>query len=78
MTPDTKPCWRCEGSGECPTCDGVGKTDCHACGVGTIDCEDCDETGECWMCEGTGTERVTEIDLEKAGQLSFAERSEAQ
>ena len=70
MTPDTKPCWRCEGSGKCPECEGVGESDCHECGVGTIRCDDCDQTGECWMCDGTGTERVTDIDLEKAGQLT--------
>ena len=70
MSDDTKPCWQCEGSGECSECDGVGEYDCHECGVGTIRCDDCDASGECWMCDGKGTEPVTETDLEKAGQFN--------
>jgi len=35
-------CWECEGTGECPVCEGEG-------------CEECaDSDGDCLECDGRG------------------------
>lgn len=73
LKPGEKHCVVCEGDGKCTDCEGRGDMDCHTCGVGTVECEECDGSGECFACQGKGVERVTDADLERAGQLTLPE-----
>jgi hypothetical protein len=46
-----KDCEDCNGSGDCPTCDGKGS---KGKGDDAEDCKDCDGSGDCDCCDGTG------------------------
>lgn len=46
-TPGEIVCQQCDGSGNCPACEGSGLQD-------DADCDACDGSGECSMCSGAG------------------------
>ena len=51
-------CDVCNGTGDCPRCDGAGKTDCQKCGGdGALSCSTCGGDGKfiCSTCGGDGT-----------------------
>ena len=47
-TEDHEGCWECDGSGDCPKCEGDGATDDGYC-------PECDGGGDCPVCEGSGS-----------------------
>lgn len=53
--PDLDACLSCDGTGDCPDCDGDGVSSCQCCGAEKT-CAVCDATGCCNMCNGTGKE----------------------
>jgi hypothetical protein len=70
---DDKPCERCDGSGECPECQGECHVTCY-CDCGDeheAECDICERDGKCWECEGTGIDHLSDLDREQAGQLTL-------
>lgn len=57
---DPSPCWNCNGSGMCPTCNGTGLMkeetfiDDELVEIET-ECTDCYGNGQCQTCFGAGT-----------------------